>query len=353
MLHKFEWILQREEELAIALSQPETLQDQTKYQKLLKEHAQLLPQAEAWRAYQKLLAHLEEAQEMALDSDLAAMAQEEIKQLTLQIASAEKELRLMLLPRDPDDDRSVVMEIRAGAGGEEAALFASDLLRMYAHYAENHGFRLEAVSDNPTELGGFKEVVFMITGSGAYARLKFESGVHRVQRVPVTDSTGKKQTSTCTVAVLPEAETIDVTIDPKDIRIDVYRSTGHGGQCVNTTDSAVRITHLPTGMVVTCQDQKSQLKNRDQAMKVLRSRLLEKTRSEADAAYADRRRLQVGTGDRSERIRTYNFHESRVTDHRIGLTLYKIDAIMNGDLDEIIDALRAQEQEQLLKENAT
>ncbi|MBQ8537555.1 MAG: peptide chain release factor 1 [Clostridia bacterium] len=350
MFEKFDWIIQREEELSIALSQPETLQNQTSYQKLLKEHAQLLPQAEAWRAYQKLLAHLQEAEEMAQEPELAQIAQDEIALLNTQKAEAELTLRLMLLPKDPDDDRSVVMEIRAGAGGEEAALFAADLMRMYAHYAEHRGFKVEPVSENPTELGGLKEAVFMVSGPGAFARLKFESGVHRVQRVPITDSTGKKQTSTCTVAVLPEAEAVDVIIDPKDVRVDVYRSTGHGGQCVNTTDSAVRITHLPTGLVVTCQDQKSQLKNRDQAMKVLRSRLLEKTRSEADAAYANRRRLQVGTGDRSERIRTYNFHESRVTDHRIGLTLYKIDAIMNGDLDEIIDALRIKEQAQLLKE---
>jgi len=351
MRKKFEWILQREEELAISLSQPETLQDQTKYQKLLKEHAQLQPQAEAWRQYEALLRHRAEAVEMAQDPDLAEMAQEELAQLDPALQAAEYELRLMLLPKDPNDDRSVVMEIRAGAGGEEAALFAADLMRLYTHYAEDHGFRVDPVSENPTELGGLKEAVFMVTGPGAYARLKYESGVHRVQRVPITDSTGKKQTSTCTVAVLPEVEDVEVTIDPKDIRVDVYRSTGHGGQCVNTTDSAVRITHLPTGLVVTCQDQKSQLKNRDQAMKVLRSRLYEKLQSEQDAAYAQNRKVQVGTGDRSERIRTYNFHESRVTDHRIGLTLYKIGAIMNGDLDEIIDALRMEEQAQLLKAN--
>ena len=286
---------------------------------------------------------------MLTDPDLAEVAREELEALTRQRAEQEQALRVFLLPRDPDDDRSVVMEIRSGAGGEEACLFGADLMRMYMRYAERRGFRVEPVSESMTELGGVKEAVFSVVGQGAFARLKYESGVHRVQRIPVTDSTGKRQTSTCTVAVLPEAEEVDVVLEPKDLRIDVYRSTGHGGQCVNTTDSAVRITHLPTGLVVTCQDEKSQLKNRDKAMKVLRSRLLEKRREEADAAYAQSRRAQVGTGDRSERIRTYNFHEGRVTDHRIGLTLYRIDDIMDGDLDEIIDALRMEEQAQKLQ----
>lgn len=242
------------------------------------------------------------------------------------------------------------MEIRAGAGGDEASLFGASLMRMYTRYAERHGYRVEPVSLNMTELGGVKEAVFSLCGPGAFARMKYESGVHRVQRVPTTESGGRTHTSTCTVAVLPEAEDVEVDIAPKDIRVDVYRSTGHGGQCVNTTDSAVRITHLPTGLVVTCQDQKSQLKNRDKAMRVLKSRLLEKYREEKDAAYAENRRTQVGTGDRSERIRTYNFPQGRVTDHRIGLTLYRIDDVMDGDLDEIIDALRMEEQARKLKE---
>ena len=278
------------------------------------------------------------------------MAQTELHELTRRRADMEQELRLLLLPKDPNDERNVVMEIRAGAGGEEAGLFGANLLRMYTRYAERHGYRVEMVSLNETELGGVKEAVFSLCGNGAFARMKYESGVHRVQRVPTTESGGRIHTSTCTVAVLPEAEDVEVDIAPKDIRVDVYRSTGHGGQCVNTTDSAVRITHLPTGLVVTCQDQKSQLKNRDKAMRVLKSRLLEKYREEKDAAYAENRRTQVGTGDRSERIRTYNFPQGRVTDHRIGLTISRIDDVMDGDLDEIIDALQMEEQARKLKE---
>ena len=349
MQQKYEQIMDRYQELSEAISQPEVIADTVKYQQALKERSALEPQVEAWTKYQELLRQLAQASEMLSDPDLAEMAQAEVDELLPQRDALLHELQLLLLPKDPDDDRSVILEIRSGTGGEEACLFGADLMRLYEHYAARHGFQVEHISINATELGGIKEAVLMITGRGAFARLKYESGVHRVQRVPVTDSTGKKQTSTCTVAVLPEAEDVELVIDPKDVRIDVYRSTGHGGQCVNTTDSAVRITHLPTGLMVTCQDQKSQLKNRDQAMKVLRSRLLEKMRSEADAAYAERRRVQVGTGDRSERIRTYNFHESRVTDHRIGLTIYRIDDVMNGDLDEIVDALRAEEQSQLLR----
>ena len=350
MQQKYEQIMDRYQELSEAISQPEVIADTAKYQQALKERSALEPQVEAWTKYQELERHLAEAQEMLSDPDLAEVAQAEVTELGPQLEAMRHELQLLLLPKDPDDDRSVILEIRSGTGGEEACLFGADLMRLYEHFAARHGFQVEHISISDTELGGVKEAVMMITGQGAFARLKYESGVHRVQRVPVTDSTGKKQTSTCTVAVLPEAEDVELVIDPKDVRIDVYRSTGHGGQCVNTTDSAVRITHLPTGLVVTCQDQKSQLKNRDQAMKVLRSRLLEKLRSEADAAYSERRRVQVGTGDRSERIRTYNYPQGRVTDHRIGLTLYKIDAIVNGDMDELMDAMIQAKQTELLKQ---
>ena len=350
MTEKFQWMQERYNELSEAVSQPEIIADTARWQRLLKEHAQLEPAVQAWQRYQQLLTQQSEAEEMLNDPELASMAQTELHELTRRRADMEQELRLLLLPKDPNDERNVVMEIRAGAGGEEAGLFGANLLRMYTRYAERHGYRVEMVSLNETELGGVKEAVFSLCGNGAFARMKYESGVHRVQRVPTTESGGRIHTSTCTVAVLPEAEDVEVDIALKDIRVDVYRSTGHGGQCVNTTDSAVRITHLPTGLVVTCQDQKSQLKNRDKAMRVLKSRLLEKYREEKDAAYAENRRTQVGTGDRSERIRTYNFPQGRVTDHRIGLTIYRIDDVMDGDFDEIIDALQMEEQARKLKE---
>ena len=349
MLEQYERMLDRYQELSEDIAQPAVIADAARYQAALKERARLEPRVQAWEAYQALRRHIAEAEEMLGEPELRELAEHELQGLRQREAEQEHELRVLLLPDDPDDHRSVVMEIRAGTGGEEACLFGADLMRMYERYAARRGWRVEPISLSDTELGGVKEAVFLLSGADVYARMKFESGVHRVQRVPVTDTTGKKQTSTCTVAVLPEAEEVDVQLDPKDLRIDVYRSTGHGGQCVNTTDSAVRITHLPTGLVVTCQDQKSQLKNRDQAKKVLRARLLEKRRAEASADYARLRRGQVGTGDRSERIRTYNFHEGRVTDHRIGLTLYRIQDVMNGDLDEIIDALRAAEQAEKLK----
>ncbi len=350
MFDKFEWILSRYEELSEAIVQPEIIGDPAKYQACLKERAALEPQAEAWRRYCALLDDIAQAQEMLHDPDLAVMAQEELDLLLPQKTEMEQELRILLLPRDPDDDHSVIMEIRGGAGGEESCLFAADLVRMYSRYAERCGFRVQPIYTQDTELGGVKECCFSIVGSGAYARMKYESGVHRVQRIPVTEANGKRQTSTCTVAVLPEAEEVDLVIDPNDLRIDVYRSSGKGGQHVNTTDSAVRITHLPTGMVAACQEERSQIQNRARAMQLLRSRLLEQKRADADAAYAESRRIQVGTGDRSERIRTYNFHEGRVTDHRIGLTLYAINDIMDGGLGPIIDALTAEEQAAKLRQ---
>ena len=344
MFDKFEWIAARYEELSEAIVQPEVIADPAKYQAFLKERANLEPQVDTWRRYQSLLDNIAQAQEMLADPDLAAMAQEELDELLPQQDPLEKELRILLLPRDPDDDRSVIIEVRGGAGGEESCLFAADMVRLYCRYAERCGFRVEPLYTQETELGGVKECAFSIVGSGAFARMKYESGVHRVQRIPVTEANGKRHTSTITVAVLPEAEEVDIDIDPGELRIDTYRASGHGGQHINKTDSAVRITHLPTGMVAACQSERSQIQNRARAMQLLRTRLLEEKRSASDAAYAENRRIQVGTGDRSERIRTYNFHEGRVTDHRIGLTLYAIQNIMDGDLDEIIDALKAEEQ---------
>ena len=352
MLDKLDWVHPRYEELGALLSDPAIVQDQEKWRALMREHSQLEPLDAAVKRYAQLLSEREEAKAMLADADMAAMAREELVHLEEEIPACEREIQLLLLPRDPNDERNVVMEIRGGAGGEEAALFGAMLMRMYTRYAERHGWRVEMMDANMTELGGVKEAIFTISGAGAFSRLKFESGVHRMQRIPVTESNGKRQTSTATVAVLPEAEEVDVCIDPNDLRIDVYRASGHGGQYINKTDSAVRITHLPTGTVVTCQDEKSQLKNKEKAMRVLRARLYERMQSEKDAAYAGERRAQVGTGDRSERIRTYNFNEGRVSDHRIGKTIYSIDAFVDGDMDEIIDELiLSSQQEQLRRMN--
>ena len=349
MLDRLDWVHPRLEELGVLLSDPQVVQDQARWRALMQEHSRLEPLDAAARRYAQLLAAREETQAMLEEPELADMAREELAQLERDIPAAEREIQLLLLPRDPDEERSVVMEIRSGAGGEEAALFGAMLMRMYTRYAEMRGWRVEMMDASLTELGGVKEAVFTISGAGAFARLRYESGVHRVQRIPVTESNGKRQTSTATVAVLPEAEEVDVRIDPGDLRVDVYRASGHGGQYINKTDSAVRITHLPTGLVVTCQDEKSQLKNREKAMRVLRARLYERLQAEKDAAYASDRRAQVGTGDRSERIRTYNFHEGRVSDHRIGMTIYAIDAFVDGDMDGIIDALIVSDQQERLR----
>ena len=344
----FEALCARYEELLTASHQNEVILDPSALRKVLRELRYLEPAVRDWEEYQALLKHREEARELLADPDLRAEAESELRSLDARKPLLEEKLRLWLIPRDEDDDRSVIMEVRPGAGGEEAALFAGLLVRMYARYAERHGFRTEEISVSRTELGGVKEAVFSLNGTGAFARMKFESGVHRIQRVPVTETAGRIHTSTATVAVLPEAEDVEVDVSPDDIRIDTYRASGHGGQYINRTDSAVRITHLPTGLVVTCQDEKSQTKNKEKAMKVLKSRLYQLYRSEKDAAYAEKRRSQVGSGERNERIRTYNFHESRVTDHRVGLTLYRLDDILDGDLDEIIDALTAKEQTEAL-----
>ena len=349
MIDRLDWVQPRFEELGALLSDPDVVQDQEKWRRLMREHNQLEPLCAAVQRYRRMLATREEAQAMLDDPDMGEMAKEELAQLEADIPAAEREIQLMLLPKDPDADKIVVMEIRSGAGGEEAALFGTMLLRMYTRYAEARGWRVEMMDANMTELGGVKEAVFAISGEGVFSRLRYESGVHRVQRIPVTESNGKRQTSTATVAVLPEAQEVDVRIDPSELRIDCYRASGHGGQYINKTDSAVRITHLPTGVVVTCQDEKSQLKNREKAMRVLRARLYEKLQSENDEAYAENRRSQVGTGDRSERIRTYNFNEGRVTDHRLGKTIYTIDAFVDGDMDEILDALIFEDQQRRLQ----
>ena len=352
MLDKLDWVQPRFEELGALLSDPDVVQDQEKWRALMKEHSQLEPLHAQVRRLEQLLEDRETAKAMLGDPDMDDMAKEELARLDEEIPACEHAIQLLLLPKDPNADRNVVMEIRAGAGGEEAALFGTMLQRMYARYAERHGWRVEIMDVSPTELGGVKEAVFTISGDGAFSRLKYESGVHRVQRIPVTESNGKRQTSTATVAVLPEAEEVDVKIEQSDLRIDVYRASGHGGQYINKTDSAVRITHMPSGLVVTCQDEKSQLKNKEKAMRVLRSRLYELLQGEKDAAYAGERRAQVGTGDRSERIRTYNFNEGRVSDHRIGRTIYSIDAFVDGDMDVIIDELIvSDQQEQLRKMN--
>jgi len=348
MLEKLKVLALRYEDLETQLSVPTLYGDAEKLRTIHRELKELGPVVETFRAYQKAQADRDGAEELLRDPDFKALAQEELALAKEELARLEEELKILLLPRDPNDNRNVIMELRAGTGGEEAALFAGDLYRMYSMYAQAKGWKTDIVSLNETELGGIKECSVLIEGEGAYSRLKFESGVHRVQRVPVTESSGRIQTSAATVAVLPEAEDVEFQIDPKDLQIDTYRASGAGGQHVNKTESAIRITHLPTGLVVECQDERSQYKNKDKAMKVLRSRLYEMEQAKQAAATAAERRSQVGSGDRSERIRTYNFPQGRVTDHRIGLTLYKIDAMMNGALDEMIDALVTADQAEKL-----
>lgn len=352
MLERLNFIENKYEELSIKISDPTVMADQKEWRKLCKEHADLETVVMKYREYKKAQEGLESAKEMLQDEsdkELREMAQDEIRELTGVIEEKHQELKILLLPKDPNDDKDVFVEIRAGAGGEEAALFAANLTRMYTRYAERKGWKIETISINATDIGGFKEIVFMIKGAGAYSRLKYESGAHRVQRVPDTESSGRIHTSTATVAVLPEVDDVEIEINANDIRIDVFRASGHGGQCVNTTDSAVRITHLPSGIVVSCQDEKSQLKNKEKAMKVLKSRLFERAEAERAASIAEDRKSQVGTGDRSERIRTYNYPQGRVTDHRIGLTLYKLDAYLDGDIDEVLDALITAEQAEKMK----
>lgn len=343
MFDKLQGIEDKLEKINSSLCDPEVVSNQEEYKKLMREAKTLTPIVEKFREYKKANSDLTEAKEMladsSLDKEFRDMASEEAAEAQKKTEELKEELKVLLLPKDPNDYKNVIVEIRGGAGGEEAALFAGSLFRMYSMYAERKGWKTEIMNENSTELGGYKEISFMIEGEGAYSRLKFESGVHRVQRVPETESQGRVHTSTVTVAVLPEAEEVEFTLDPADLQIDVFRSSGAGGQKVNKTSSAIRVTYLPTGMVVECQDERSQYKNKDKALKVLRSRLLEEKTAKQNAEIAGERRSQVGTGDRSERIRTYNFPQGRVSDHRIGLTLYKIEAIMNGDLDEIIDAL--------------
>ncbi|MBQ3498074.1 MAG: peptide chain release factor 1 [Clostridia bacterium] len=343
MLDKLAQVEQRFEEINEKLCQPDVVSDMELYKKYMQEMKHLTPVVEKFREHKKALADIEGAQEMVDDSSLEAelreMAMEELEAAKEQAEITQQELKVLLLPRDPNDDKNVIVEIRGGAGGDEASLFANSLYRMYSMYAQTMGWGSEILSANETEVGGFKEISFMISGEGAFSRFKFESGVHRVQRVPETESQGRIHTSTVTVAVLPEAEEVDIQINPADLQIDTFRSSGAGGQHINKTESAIRITHLPTGTVVECQDERSQHKNRDKAMRILRSRILEAEREKQASEIAGERRSQVGTGDRSERIRTYNYPQGRLTDHRIGLTLYKLEAILNGSLDELIDAL--------------
>ena len=353
MLDKLHAVEEKYRELESLISDPAVLADMPKWQKLSREHAQLAPVVEKYREYKKVREGLLEAKAIFddnPDADMRRLAEDEIAELRPRLEALERELPILLLPKDPNDAKNVIVEIRGGVGGEQAALFAGDLFRMYARYAERRGWRVDVIDKNATEIGGFKEISFSVDGAGAYSFLKYESGTHRVQRVPVTESSGRIHTSAVTVAVLPEAEEVEVEIAPADLRIDTYCASGAGGQYVNRTETAIRITHLPTGIVVQCQDEKSQLKNKEKAMRVLRARILEAAREEQAATVAADRKSQVGSGDRSERIRTYNFPQGRVTDHRIGLTLHKLDAILDGDLEELLHALITADQAEKLRQ---
>lgn len=349
MFDKLDFLEGRYSELNQRVSDPEVIADTALWSKLCKELSDLTPVVEKYREYKKANSDIEEAKELLGDKDFHDMAELELADARQRLEDTTQLLKLLLLPQDPNDEKNVIMEIRAGAGGEEAALFAGVLLRMYSMYAESNRFKIEIIDQNETGLGGYKEVVFQVSGRGAYSKLKFESGVHRVQRVPETESGGRIHTSTVTVAVLPEAEEVDFEINTDDLRIDVYRASGAGGQHINKTESAVRITHIPTGVVVACQSERSQHQNKEAAMKILRSKLYEEMERKKNQELASERKNQVGTGDRSERIRTYNYPQGRVTDHRIGLTLYKLDAVLSGALDEIIDPLIAADQAEKLK----
>lgn len=350
MFDKLENVEKRYEELNIKISDPEVIANQNEWKKLMKEHADISEIVEKYREYKKAVSTIDELKEMLNDREMHDLAQEEMDEIKDRLPKIEEELKLLLVPKDPNDDKNVIVEIRGGAGGEESSLFAADLYRMYSMYAEKRRWKLEVMNLNETELGGIKEITFMITGKGAYSRLKFESGVHRVQRVPETETSGRIHTSTATVAVLPEVDDVEVEINPTDLKVDTFRSSGAGGQHINKTESAIRITHIPTGVVVECQTERSQIQNRETAMSMLRSKLyeakLEKQRSEQASA----RKSQVGTGDRSEKIRTYNYPQGRITDHRIGLSMYQVDEFMNGGLDEMIDALNAADRAAKLSE---
>lgn len=351
MFDKLDEVENRFRELETRLSDPEVVKDLSAYQKYAREHAEIGKVVSAYGQYKKMVEEIEESRELMRDGDpeIKELAKAELDRLEEERDALETEIKQLLIPRDPNDDKNVVLEIRAGTGGEEAALFAADLFRMYGRYAENRRWKVEILSENATGSGGFKEVIALVTGAGAYSFLKYESGIHRVQRVPATETQGRIHTSAVTVAVLPEAEDVEVEIDPNELRVDVYRSQGPGGQSVNTTDSAVRITHLPTGLVVTCQDEKSQHKNKAKAMKVLRARLLDQMIQDQNQKISEERKSQVGTGDRSGRIRTYNFPQGRFTDHRIGLTLYRLEEILQGDIDPIIQELTTHFQAQALQ----